>query len=45
MEILSKIGTENKKTNELWFQELAGIFSPLGLYGGNRKSKKPFPNN
>jgi hypothetical protein len=36
---------ENGKTNELRFQELAAIISPLGLYGGNRKSKMPFPNN
>jgi hypothetical protein len=36
---------ENRKTNELEFQELAAILSPLGLYGGNRKSKIPFCNN
>jgi hypothetical protein len=36
---------ENGKTNELGFQELAAILSPLGLYGGNRMSKMPFPNN
>jgi hypothetical protein len=35
MEILQKIG----KPNELGFQEMAAILSPLGLYGGNRKSK------
>jgi hypothetical protein len=27
------------------FQGLAAILSPLGLYGGNRKSKIPFSNN
>jgi hypothetical protein len=40
-----KIGRENRKTNELGFQSLAAILSPLGLYGGNGKSKIPFPNN
>jgi hypothetical protein len=29
---------ENRKTNELGFQELAAILSPLGLYGGNGMS-------
>jgi hypothetical protein len=37
MEILRKIGRENRKPNELEFQEIAAILSPLGLYGGNRK--------
>jgi hypothetical protein len=32
-----KIGRENRKTNELGFQELAAILSPLGLYGGKPK--------
>jgi hypothetical protein len=32
-----KIGRENRKTNELEFQELAAILSPLGLYGGKTK--------
>jgi hypothetical protein len=45
MEILRKIGRENRKANELGFQELVVVLSPLGLYGGNRKSKMPFPNN
>jgi hypothetical protein len=45
MEILRKIERENRKTNELGFQELVAILSPLGLYGGNRKSKIPFSNN
>jgi hypothetical protein len=36
---------ENGKTIELGFQELAAILSPLGLYGGNQKSKIPFSNN
>jgi hypothetical protein len=40
-----KIGRENTKANELGFQELAAILSPLGLYGGNRKSKIPFSHN
>jgi hypothetical protein len=40
-----KIGRENRKANELVFQGLAAILSPLRLYGGNRKSKIPFPNN
>jgi hypothetical protein len=41
MEILRKIG----KTNELGFQEMAAILSPLGLYGGNRKAKIPLLAN
>jgi hypothetical protein len=45
MEILRKIGRENRKANEQGFQGLAAILSPIGLYGGNRKSKMPFPNN
>jgi hypothetical protein len=45
MEILRKIGRENRKTNELEFQEMAAILSPHGLYGGNRKSKIPLLNN
>jgi hypothetical protein len=32
-----KIGRENKKTNELEFQEMATILSPLGLYRGKPK--------
>jgi hypothetical protein len=36
-----KIGRENNKANELGFQEVAAILSPLGLYGGNQKSKIP----
>jgi hypothetical protein len=40
-----KIERENRKTNELGFQGLAAVLSPLGLYGGNRKYKIPFPNN
>jgi hypothetical protein len=32
-----KIGRENRKANELGFQELAAILSPLGLYGGKPK--------
>jgi hypothetical protein len=30
-----KMGRENMKANELGFQGLAAILSPLGLYGGN----------
>jgi hypothetical protein len=41
MEIQGKIG----KPNELGFQELPAILSPLGLYGGNRKSKMPLLAN
>jgi hypothetical protein len=37
MEILRKIGKENRKTNDLGFQEMAEILSPLGLYGGKPK--------
>jgi hypothetical protein len=36
---------EKGKPNELGFQELAAILSPLGLYGGNRKSKMPLLAN
>jgi hypothetical protein len=37
MKILRKIG----KQNELGYQEMVAILSPLGLYGGKRKSKIP----
>jgi hypothetical protein len=30
MEILKKIGRENRKANELGFQEIVAIISPLG---------------
>jgi hypothetical protein len=43
--ILKKIGRENEKANELGFQEMAAILSPLGLYGGNRKFKIPLLAN
>jgi hypothetical protein len=33
------------KQNDLWFQEAAAIRSPLGLYGGNRKTKLPLRPN
>jgi hypothetical protein len=33
------------KINELRFQEIAAILSPLGLYGGNRKTKLPLRPN
>jgi hypothetical protein len=29
--------SENGKTNELGFKEMAAILSPLGLYGGQPK--------
>jgi hypothetical protein len=45
MEILRKIGRENRKANELGFQEMDAILSPHGLYGGNQKSKIPLLNN
>jgi hypothetical protein len=32
-----KIGRENRKANELGFQEMAAILSPHGLYGGQPK--------
>jgi hypothetical protein len=32
-----KIGREINKPNELGFQEIAAILSPLGLYGGKPK--------
>jgi hypothetical protein len=37
MEILRKIGREIGKPNELGFQEMAAILSPLRLYGGKPK--------
>jgi hypothetical protein len=36
-----RTGVASRKPNELWFQEMAAILSPLGLYAGNRKSKMP----
>jgi hypothetical protein len=45
MEILRKIGREKGKQNELGLQEMAAILSPLGLYGGNQKSKIPLLAN
>jgi hypothetical protein len=45
MENAKKIGRENNKANELGFQEMAAILSPLGLYGGNQKSKIPLLAN
>jgi hypothetical protein len=33
------------KQNELGFQEMVSILSPLGLYGGNRKTKLPLKPN
>jgi hypothetical protein len=37
MEILRKYEGKIGKQNELGFQKLAAIFSPLGLYGGKPK--------
>jgi alpha/beta superfamily hydrolase len=45
MENPKKKGRENRKPNELVFQEMAVILSPHGLYGGNRNSKIPLLNN
>jgi hypothetical protein len=33
------------KPNELGFPEMVAILSPLGLYGGNQKSKMPLVAN
>jgi hypothetical protein len=44
MEILrNRNGKE--QSNELGFQEMAAILSPLGLYEGNQKSKIPLLAN
>jgi hypothetical protein len=44
-----KFQREKKKKiarqNDVGFQEMAAILSPLGLYGGNRKSKIPLLAN
>jgi hypothetical protein len=45
MKILRKIGRKITKANELGFQEMDDILSPLGLYGGNRKMKLPLLHN
>jgi hypothetical protein len=45
MENLGKIGSENSKGNELGFEEIAAILSPLGLYGDNQKTKLPIKPN
>jgi hypothetical protein len=45
MEILRKTGRKIGKQNELGFQEMAAILSPLGLYGGNLKTKIPLLAN
>jgi hypothetical protein len=41
MEILGKIEREIVKPNELGFQEMASILSPLNIYGESRKIKIP----
>jgi hypothetical protein len=38
-------GEKIGKPNELGFPKKAAILSPLGLYGGNRKSKIPLLDN
>jgi hypothetical protein len=38
-------GEKIGKSNELGFPKKAAILSPLGLYGGNRKSKIPLLDN
>jgi hypothetical protein len=45
MEILRKLEGKRGKQNELGFQEMDAILSPLGLYVGNRKSKIPLLAN
>jgi hypothetical protein len=45
MENPMKLGRENNKANELGYQEIAAILSPLGLYGCNQKSKIPLLAN
>jgi hypothetical protein len=45
MENLRKIRRKIAKGNELGFQEMAAILSPLGLYGDNRKTKLPLKPN
>jgi hypothetical protein len=45
MEILRNYEGKNSKANELGFQKMAAILSPLGLYGGNQKSKMPLLAN
>jgi hypothetical protein len=42
IQILRKIGRENRKINEVGFQEMAAVLSPLGLYEGTRKTKMPY---
>jgi hypothetical protein len=41
MKIIGKIGGKIGKRNELGFQEMAAILSPLSLYGDSRKIKIP----
>jgi hypothetical protein len=45
LEIIRKIGREKEKANELGFQVVVAILSPLSLYGGNRKMKLPLLHN
>jgi hypothetical protein len=45
MEFLRKIGREIGKPNDIGFQGVAAILSPLWLYGGNLKTKLPLLAN
>jgi hypothetical protein len=40
-----EIGRGNEKANELGFQVVVAILSPLSLYGGNQKTKLPLLHN
>jgi hypothetical protein len=42
MEILRKIGRKIGKPNELGFQEMAAILSPLGLYEATESRNYPY---
>jgi hypothetical protein len=43
--MLKKIGRENEKANELGFQEMVAILSPLSIYGDSRMKKLPILHN
>jgi hypothetical protein len=45
MKILKKTEGKIGNPNELGFQDMAAILSPLELYGGNRKFKIPLLAN
>jgi hypothetical protein len=42
---MENLGREKEKANELGFQVVTAILSPLSLYGGNRKMKLPLLHN